>query len=113
MSLRDDINIPLITVLGVVSGLLVAVAIVGTQAGYNYVNHAQLERNFDDAEKSGLLFYAKGARETQRANLYSSTVAWNLTPPPEGQPPTKEFVHIGIERAMDMMVESKGAAGQR
>lgn len=113
MSLRDDINIPLITVLGVVSGLLVAVAIVGTQAGYNYVNQAQLARNYDDAEKSGLLSVGQKVWEPQREKLNDSTPAWNLTPPEkEGDAPKKEFVHIGIQRAMDIMVETKGAGVQ-
>lgn len=110
MSLRDDINIPLITVLGITSGLLVAVAIVGTQAGYNYVTQAQLSRNYDEAEKSGLLSYSQKIWEPQRARLNSDEVAWNLTPPEkEGDQPKKEFVHIGIEAAMDLMVQSKGA----
>lgn len=113
MSLRDDINIPLITVLGVVSGLLVAVAIVGTQAGYNYVTHAQLERNFEDAEKSGLLSYSTKVWAEQRQKLNDPTVAWNFTPPAEGQQPTKEFVHIGLDSAIEKMIASKGAAGQR
>ena len=114
MSLRDDINIPLITVLGVVSGLLVAVAIVGTQAGYNYVTQAQLARNYDEAEKSGLLSLGQKVWTPQREKLNSSQIAWNLTPPAqEGEAPKKEFVHIGIDRAMQIMVETKGAGPAR
>ncbi len=114
MSLRDDINIPLITVLGVVSGLLVAVAIVGTQAGYNYVTQAQLSRNYDEAEKAGLLSLGQKTWAPQREKLNDPQVAWNLTPPEkEGEQPKKEFVHIGLARAMDIMIETKGAGPKR
>jgi hypothetical protein len=114
MSLRDDINIPLITVLGITSGLLVAVAIVGTQAGYNYVTQAQLARNYDDAEKSGLLSLGQKTWQPQRDKLNSKEIAWNLTPPEkEGEQPKKEFVHIGLERAMEIMIETKGAGPAR
>lgn len=113
MSLRDDINIPLITVLGVVSGLLVAVAIVGTQAGYNYVTQAQLARNYDEADKLGLLSLGEKTWKPQREKLNDATPAWNLTPPEkEGEAPKKEFVHIGLQSAIDRMVATKGAGMQ-
>ncbi len=113
MSLRDDINIPLITVLGITSGLLVAVAIIGTQAGYNYVTQAQLARNYDEAEKNGLSL-GQSTWQPQRDKLNSSEIAWNLTPPATaGEQPKKEVVHIGLEKAMDIMVQTKGAGPTR
>ena len=114
MSLRDDINIPLITILGITSGLVVAVAIVGTQAGYNYVTQTQLSRNFDDADKQGLLSLGERTWKPQREKLEAIEPAWNLTPSAkEGDAPKKEFVHIGLDRAMDLMVETKGAGPKR
>lgn len=114
MSLRDDINIPLITILGVVSGLLVAVAIVGTQAGYNYVSHVQLSRNYDEAAKAGLYHVGENLWASQREKLNSAELSWNLLPPEkEGEAPKKDGVHIGLAKAMDLMIETKGAGVQR
>lgn len=114
MSLRDDINIPLITVLGITTGLLVAVAIIGTQAGYNYVTSAQLSRNYAEAEQSGLLTFGKNTWKPQHDALMNPVPAWNLVPPAkEGDAPVKENVHIGLDAAIKIMVDTKGAGPKR
>lgn len=102
MSLRDDINIPVVVTLGLVTGLIVAVAIVGTQAGYNYVTHAELERNFDDAEKDGTLAYGKRVWAPQEAALKTGG-KWATT--------QKTAQTISLDDAKKMMIDSKGAAG--
>ena len=100
MSLRDDINVPVVVVLGLVTGLIVAVAIVGTQAGYNYVRAAELERNFDDAEKSGTLSLGKQVWAPQQAALDSTDLKWANV--------EKTSVHVSIDKAKQMFIDAKG-----
>lgn len=102
MSLRDDINIPVVVVLGLVTGLIVAVAIVGTQAGYNYVTHAERERNFATAEAAGTLNLGKRVWKTQDEALRAPS-AWANT--------EKTQQTLPIAEAKRLMIESKGAAG--
>lgn len=101
MSLRDDINVPVVVVLGVVTGLIVAVAIVGTQAGYNYVLHAELERNYTDAEKNGTLSLGKQVWAPQQAALDEPDASWANV--------EKTSVRQSIGAAKQMFIDAKGA----
>lgn len=100
MSLRDDINVPVVVVLGLVTGLIVAVAIVGTQAGYNYVRQAELERNFSTAEKNGTLSLGKQVWAPQQAALDSTEAKWTNV--------EKTSVHVSIDKAKQMFIEARG-----
>jgi hypothetical protein len=104
MSLRDDINIPVVVVLGLVTGLIVAVAIVGTQAGYNYVTHAELERNYAEAEKDGTLSLGNRVFHQQDAALKKGG-EWATT--------QKTQQTISIEDAKRLFIESKGAVATK
>lgn len=99
MSLRDDINIPLIVVLGIITGLIVAVAIVGTKAGYNYVQQVDLARNYDYAAGKDLIHFGQQIMDQQQAAL-AQPAAWSNV--------DKSTVRIPIDRALTIMVESKG-----
>lgn len=101
MSLRDDINIPVIVVLGVTTGLIVAVAIVGTKAGYNYVTQVDLARNYQSAEDRKILHYGLNIFEGQSAALAK---------PAEWATVDKSAAHIPLDRAKEMMIESQGKA---
>ena len=100
MSLRDDINIPVVVVLGLVTGLIVAVAIVGTQAGYNYVTQAEHERNYLEAEASGTLNLGKHLWIPQ-SEAMAKKAAWANN--------EKSMQTLPLERAKQLMIESKGA----
>ena len=101
MSLRDDINVPVVIVLGLVTGLIVAVAIVGTQAGYNYVRHAELERNYDNAEANGTLSFGKQVWAPQEKALHD--------PEPKWMDVEKTTVHQSIDKAKQMFINAKGS----
>ena len=101
MSLRDDINIPVITVLGITTGLIVAVAIVGTEAGYNYVTQVDLARNYESAEKRGILHFGENVYRPQ-AQAMTRDVAWSDT--------NKTMVSMPLDQARQMMIDSKGKA---
>lgn len=101
MSLRDDINIPVISILGITTGLIVAVAIVGTHAGYNYVTQVDLARNYQTAEDRGILHYGKNILDKQSAQL-EQPAAWTEV--------DKSAVRIPINDARRIMIESKGKA---
>ena len=101
MSLRDDINIPVITVLGITTGLIVAVAIVGTEAGYNYVTQVDLARNYESAEKRGILHYGENIFRAQ-AQALSRDVAWSDT--------NKTLVSLPLDQPKQKMIDSKGKA---
>lgn len=102
MSLRDDINIPVVLVLGITTGLIVAVAIVGTKAGYNYVTQIDLARNYDYGEKRGLVHYGEKVYAPQVDALHKAEVAW--------KDPNKASVSLPLDRAREIMIESKGKA---
>ena len=102
MSLRDDINIPVVVTLGVVTGLIVAVAIVGTQAGYNYVTQAERARNYAQAEADGSLSLAKRVWQPQEAAL-------NKRPGWANAEKTQQT--LPLAEAKQLMISSKGAAG--
>jgi hypothetical protein len=102
MSLRDDINIPVVVVLGLVTGLIVAVAIVGTQAGYNYVTQAERDRAFANAEADGSLSLGKRVWRTQEEAL-AKPAAWANV--------EKTQQTLPLAEAKKLMIESKGAAG--
>jgi hypothetical protein len=100
MSLRDDINIPVVVVLGLATGLIVAVAIVGTRAGYNYVTNVDLARNYDAQEKSGNLTFGANTLRAQKQKLAEAGPKWANV--------EKTLVTIPIEDAKTLMVQSKG-----
>lgn len=102
MSLRDDINIPVVVTLGVVTGLIVAVAIVGTQAGYNFVTHAERERNFAEAEANGSLSLGKKVWAPQEKALENPASWANVE---------KTQQTLPLAEAKKLMIASKGAAG--
>ena len=104
MSLRDDINIPVVIVLGIVTGLIVAVAIIGTQAGYNYVSHAEVERNYREAEANGSLNLGKRVWAEQEAAMNDPAKGWATT--------QKTAVRMPIDRAEQLLIENKGAIPQ-
>ena len=99
MSLRDDINIPLIVVLGITTGLIVAVAIIGTQAGYNYVTLVDLARNYETSEERGILHFGENVWKPQTEALNASA-SWSNT--------EKTTVRIPLEQARQMMIDAKG-----
>jgi hypothetical protein len=49
MALRDDINIPLLVVLGLATALAVGVTILLTEALYNETNHRMVNRKYEQA----------------------------------------------------------------
>ena len=102
MSLRDDINIPVILVLGATTGLIVAVAIIGTMAGYNYVTQVDLARNYASAEKSGILHFGENVYRPQNVALNAEQPAWADV--------NKASVRVSLARAKELMIESKGKA---
>ena len=102
MSLRDDINIPVVVVLGIATALIVAVAIIGTQAGYNYVTGVDLARNYKAAEDRGILHYGENIFAPQTESLHPEQPSWNSV--------DKSAVKISIDRAKELMIESKGKA---
>lgn len=101
MSLRDDINIPLVCVLGLTTGLIVAVAIIGTQAGYNYAQQAEVARNYEDPNPAvqAQLHYGEHVWAPQRDALAKSA-SWNDL--------NKTTVRIPLEDAKRIMIESNG-----
>jgi hypothetical protein len=103
MSLRDDINIPLVLVLGAATGLLVAVSIIGTRAAFNYVKKAEVERNYAYAEERGILHFGDNVWKPQLEALEAKDgPAWADT--------GKQSVAISINDAKRIYIESKGSA---
>ena len=102
MSLRDDINIPLVVVLGLATGLIVTVAIIGTQAGYNYATASQLSSNYAEADARGQLRYGEAIWEPQRKSL-DQAASWADA--------NKASVRLPIQDAMRIMIDSKGNPG--
>ena len=102
MSLRDDINIPVITVLGITTGLIVAVAIVGTQAGYNYVTQVDLARNYATAEERGILHFGQNVLNKQAEAMSAPQASWVDV--------EKTMVRLPLDQAKQMMLQSKGKA---
>jgi hypothetical protein len=102
MSLRDDINIPVILVLGATTGLIVAVAIIGTQAGYNYVTQVDLARNYKAAEDRGILHFGENVYKPQADALKAEQPGWADL--------NKMSVRVSLDRAKELMIESKGKA---
>ena len=98
-SLFNTVTLSLVAMLGLTTGLIVAVAIIGTQAGYNYATQSELARNYAEAEQSGRLRFGESVWGPQRKAL-EADASWADV--------NKTNVRIPLTRALQIMVDSHG-----
>ena len=77
MALRDDINVPLLLSLGTMTGLLVIVSMIGTEALVYRTQANFLDRRYNDQEKNGQVFYRQVYAPQEKALALSKAEALN------------------------------------
>lgn len=96
MALKDDINIPLLVALGLLSGLLLGITILLTEAAFRKVEYGTLDARWDEAEKRDT--YAQGIFKPQEKML--ETGQW--------VDQNKTVAAVPINEAKAMFVSSRG-----
>jgi hypothetical protein len=102
MALKDDINVPLCVSVGVLVAVIVAVAVIATEAGYNYVDKRVIANRFEEIEtKRPELIYSHDILMQAKENLNKTG------------PVVENGVTIGnavpIDQAIKLVAQSKGA----
>ena len=103
MALKDDINIPLCVSVGVLVAVVVAIAVVATEAGYNYVDKRIVSARYEEIEtKRPELIYSTNILKDAKAELEKTG------------PRVENNVQVGqrlkIEDAIKLVAQSKGTA---
>lgn len=103
MSLKDDINIPLCVSVGLLVGVIVAVAVVATEAGYNYVDKRNISARYERNEtQRPELIFSHDIMEHDKAELQKTG------------PRVENNVEVGqrltIEDAIKLVARNKGVA---
>lgn len=94
MAFKQQINIPVVVTVGVISGLVLIVLLLGTQAWYSHEEAAESAAKGAGYQPSEFVVQ----REQQRADLKSAHWADH----------TGQTVMIPIDQAMDLIVQSGG-----
>jgi hypothetical protein len=105
MAFKQEVNVPLVVTVGIVSGILLLVIVIGTQAWYQSEEQSEIA--------------LKAAEAAQRAPTndfpYKTFAALkveqqgNLTAPPHWvDPKTKAAVTIPIDQAIDYLANNGG-----
>jgi hypothetical protein len=96
MAWKDDINIPLLSALGLLGGAILVVTLLLTHAGYLKVKHSQLEYRYAEQEKSAS--FAQAIYDSQLSGLTQTRPA-NVS---------ETAFQIPIEQAKQAIVAAKG-----
>jgi hypothetical protein len=103
MALKDDINVPLCVSVGLLVAVIVAIAVVSTEAGYNYVDNRIVSARYVDIEQNRPeLIYSHNIVKDAKAELEKTG------------PRFENGVQVGqrlkIEDAIKLVAQNKGAA---
>ena len=94
MAFKQEINVPLVFTIGVVSGFLLITIVIGVQAWYLSEEQGEIDAKADMSPMQ-IIVDAKEARA-------------HLSDPPHWTDKSRKTVHIPIEEAMDLIVGSNG-----
>jgi|GEM_PF-2915820 len=96
MSLKDDINVPLIVSLGFSTAIVVVLSVIGTQALYFKVDHDLQQERFADLEAGTTMprhVWVEQDAENQKYQWMS-----------EG----KTYAHVPVDSAIKVLAKTKG-----
>ncbi len=94
MAFKQEINVPLVFTIGVVSGFLLITIVIGVQAWYLSEEQGEIDAKADTSPVQ-ILVDAKEARA-------------HLSDPPHWTDKSRKTLQIPIEQAMDLIVSNKG-----
>ncbi|MFT3787484.1 MAG: hypothetical protein QM770_15165 [Tepidisphaeraceae bacterium] len=69
MAFKDDIDIPLCVTVALLVAIVIGIAAIGTEAGYNYVDRRKVYQRYDELQKDDNLVFYKTIKSSQLANI--------------------------------------------